>query len=119
MKVTAIFTFLAGLIELIRQWFGKAAQEKKDKQDAAQKTSDKIFMLLAVLIFLGGCNSVRLGDVPVVLDPGDYQPVKAGQQFTPQRDGVYFSSYGAKMWIRSKLFEYEMNRYGFNREEKE
>lgn len=84
---------------------------------AARQREKTHWVLLMCLLFISGCNTVNLGDVPVVFDPNDYQALKAGQSFTPQRDGVYFSYDAARKWIRAKTFEYEMNKRGFNEQE--
>lgn len=74
--------------------------------------------LCVLLLFIGGCNTVNLGDVPVVFDPNDYQALTAGQSFVVPQDGMYFSNHGAYMWSKCRIFEYEMNKHGFGEQEK-
>ena len=117
--ITLILAAITGAIDIIKRWFDRADKKQKDKEDAAQNASDNIFLcLMACILLFAGCNNVRLGDTPITFDPCDYQPLKAGQSFKAPKDGVYFSKTAASKWTKAKIFEYELNKNGFNKEEK-
>jgi hypothetical protein len=73
----------------------------------------KPIIFLFLILLIGGCNNVNLGDVPYVFDINDFRQLKAGQSFVVPQDGVYFSDYAARRWIRAKIYEYNLNKDGF------
>ncbi len=112
--ITILLAAITGAFDVVKRLFDRADKKQKDKEDAAHDASSNIFMCLALCVLLAGCNNIHLGDTPITFDPNDYQPLKAGQSFTAPKDGVYFSRDAASKWIKSKIFEYELNKNGFN-----
>jgi hypothetical protein len=113
---------IKSVADLLKGWFGKQAKEQKDKEDAAKKTSERIFysLCLPILFFSfigGGCRTVYVVSTPMTFDPADYQPLKKGQEFTVPADGIYFSNYAAQKWIKAKIAEYEIRKRGFDKGE--
>lgn len=84
----------------------------------------KKLLCIAVLLLLNGCTGyVFTVSVPMVFDANDFQYLKVGQLFEVPKsgsfdekddtDGYYFSNEALKIYIASKITEYEVRWRGF------
>ena len=117
MKFELVLAVIKSVADVIKGWLGWIAGKEKEKKDAIDKTTSGIgkgkpFIVL-VLLFIAGCGYVYTVSTALVFDSSDFQYLEAGQDFTPPKDGYYFSHDGLEVYIRSKIAEYEMRKRGF------